>query len=187
MGESHFIPSILLSRPQAMCGRPTSLSGGPQIPLFAFSTGLHLERGRIVGPSVGRLPPSQVKERGGDEGLVLIFAPPARSISRVRRPGAHLQALPGAGALKQRIPLQPPLRSRALHLVTRRARRGRGAEPRELRPRDCCPELPNASGEAGGYCGNPRQCLCRALALPGGEIQPPPRSSPQLSSRGGAG
>lgn len=165
-----------------MCGRPTSLSGGRQIPLFAFSTGLHLESGRIMGPSVGRLLPSQVKERGRDEGFVLISAPPSRSISRVRRPGAHLQALPGAGVLKQRVPLQPPVRSRALHLVTRRARRGRGAERREFRPRDCCPELPNASGEAGGL----RQLPSGLWHCRGG-IHPPPRSSPQLSSRGGAG
>lgn len=97
-----------------------------------------------MGPSVGRLLPSQVKEREGHEGLVLISALPARSIRGVRRPGAHLQALRGTGVLQQRVPLRPPVRSRALHTGTRA---GKGAEPRELRPRGCCPELPNLRGE----------------------------------------
>lgn len=102
--ESHFTLSILCSRPQAMGGRPTNLSGGRQIPLFAFSTGLHLESGRIVGLSVGRLLPSQVKERRGHEGLVLISALPARSIRPVWRPGAHLEALRSTA----RFSLRPP-------------------------------------------------------------------------------
>lgn len=129
MRESHFTRSILSSMPRAMCGGPTILSGGHQISLFAFSAGLHLESGCIVDPSVGRLLPFQVKERGGHEGLVLISALPARSIRRVRRPGAHLQAVRSIGVLKQPVPLRPLVRGRALHLVTRRAGRRRVRSP----------------------------------------------------------
>lgn len=109
-----------------------------------------------MGPSVGRLLLSQVKEGEGHEGLVLISALPARSIRRVRRPGAHLQALRGTGVLKQRVPLRPPVRSRALHPVTRRAGRGRVRSPGS-----------SGQGTAAPSCLIPAgRCGARAAATP---------------------
>lgn len=123
------------------------MSGGCRIPLFAFSPSLRLERARIMGPSVGRLPPSKVRERGDRRGTGYDCCTASSSISPARRLGAHTRA-PAAACPFAATPAEPG---------------GKG-----VRSPGSSPLRAAHTRRGGGGCTDPRQRLCRALGAAGG-------------------
>lgn len=127
------------------------MSGGCRIPLFAFSPSLHLERARIMGPSVGRLPPSKVREQGDRRGTGYDCCTTSSSISPAWWLGAHTRG-PAAACPFPATPAEPGgkgVRSPGSSLL-------RAAQTRR----------------GGGGCTDPRQRLCRALGAAGGGGKP---------------
>lgn len=162
------------------------MSGGCQIPPFAFRTSPHLESAWIVGPWVGRLLPSKARrERRGQR----VTSFDSCTASSKHQPGAVAgSSQPGSAGPRAPATASPSAATRAklssaAHNPPGRvgkACRAPGAPDRELLLRAAearrgaeAAQTP-ASASAGSWC-------CWE-----GD-QPPPSPSPQLSRPGGAG